>query len=124
MDKLCCEHLTINDLDQDLVVVRDSIARELGLKPEDLPINIGARCAECNKAIGGASHSSHVPANNSTKKGEAIDISCTDSRIRFDVVYKLLLRGFVRIEWGTSTWIHVDKGQEIDGFKQRVMFSA
>ena len=49
----------------------------------DLQINSGYRCERHNKAVGGASNSSHIRAL-------AIDIQCTGSIQRFHVVRFLL----------------------------------
>lgn len=122
MDKLNCQHLKPEDLDNELVIVRDSIARELGLGNDKFPITIGARCQYCNEIVGGAKKSSHMPLSNSSKKGEALDIGCTDSHLRFQFVSKLLLRGFKRIEI-SNKHIHYDKALLADGYAQDVIIT-
>ena len=63
-------------------------------------INSGYRTVAHNKEVGGVSSSSHL-------LGLAVDISCKNSRDRFELLEVLLKKGFNRIGVG-STFIHVD----------------
>jgi len=58
------------------------------------------RSEEHNKAIKGAKNSSHL-------RGLAIDISCTESSKRFQIVDALLKAGFTRIGIANS-FVHAD----------------
>jgi len=68
----------------------------------DKPIHItsGFRTPAHNEAVGGVETSSHL-------KGLAVDISCTNSKDRFDLINCLLDVGFSRIGVG-NTFIHAD----------------
>ena len=68
----------------------------------DKPIHItsGYRTEQHNEAIGGTENSSHL-------KGLAVDISCKNSKDRFDLINCLLDVGFSRIGVA-STFIHAD----------------
>ena len=116
--KLHCDHLTVEDVDSEVIAAVESIERELGV---DLYITSGTRCEFCNAAIGGTRHSAHMPQSHASGKCKALDIDCTDSQLRYNLVYKLLLRGFTRIEIGRN-WIHCDKGALEDGYAQKVIF--
>jgi uncharacterized protein YcbK (DUF882 family) len=72
----------------------------------DKPIHItsGFRTPAHNEAVGGVETSSHL-------KGLAVDISCTNSKDRFDLINCLLDVGFSRIGVG-DTFIHADIDQD------------
>lgn len=63
-------------------------------------INSGYRTKERNKRVGGVASSSHL-------KGKACDISCRDSRTRYELITALQTMGFRRFGIG-SNFIHVD----------------
>ena len=68
----------------------------------DKPIHItsGYRTAAHNEAVGGTENSSHL-------RGLAVDISCKNSKDRFDLINCLLDVGFNRIGIA-KTFIHAD----------------
>jgi uncharacterized protein YcbK (DUF882 family) len=68
----------------------------------DKPIHItsGFRTPQHNEEVGGVETSSHL-------KGLAVDISCTNSKDRFDLINCLLDVGFSRIGVA-KTFIHAD----------------
>ena len=72
----------------------------------DKPIHItsGFRTPAHNEAVGGVETSSHL-------KGLAVDIACTNSKDRFDLINCLLDVGFSRIGVG-DTFIHADIDQD------------
>ena len=112
--KLFCEHRTINDLNSELVgmlkILEERLKQTFGVNFE-LTINCGVRCPECNKAVGGASHSKHL----SVMEGDiadAVDIHCEDSFLRYMILKSAVLLNFTGIEWGTPTWIHLDIGRD------------
>lgn len=75
-----------------LQIVRSALDRPLS-------INSGVRCEEHNSAVGGAEDSAHVA-------GEAADIRCEDSGLRYNLILRLIFR-FDRIGIGRD-FIHVD----------------
>lgn len=82
--------------DKILTMLED--AREIFDKP--IIINSGFRTPKHNAHVGGTSSSSHL-------KGLAVDISCTNSSDRFELLQILISTGFNRIGMG-NTFIHVD----------------
>lgn len=53
-----------------------------------------------NRQVKGASNSAHL-------SGEAVDIQCNTSYLRFKILYHAINFGIKRIEIG-SNWVHVD----------------
>ena len=74
----------------------------------DMPfiITSGWRCEKHNKAVGGKKDSAHL-------FGKATDISASDSRSRFWVLYGLINAGFTRIGIGKD-FIHADTDHNKD----------
>ena len=99
--KLFCEHGTIDNVDQNLIMATKGIENELGY---ELEVTSGYRCPDCNKADGGVPDSAHV-------KGKAFDVSISDSVQRFNIIRKLILRGIVRFGIGKN-FIHFDIDKE------------
>lgn len=71
-------------------------------KIADIPfvINSSWRSEEHNAKIGGSKNSAHL-------RGNAVDISCTNSNSRLIIVNALIVAGFTRIGIG-KTFIHCD----------------
>ena len=65
-----------------------------------MTINSGCRCGSYNRSVGGSPLSAHVP-------GLAVDILCSNSLSRFNLLRGLLAEGFQRIGIGRE-FIHVD----------------
>jgi len=84
-------------MDKTLLKMLDDVRYKFN-KP--MHITSGYRTIEHNKAIGGVKGSSHI-------KGLAVDIACTNSKDRFDLINCLLDVGFSRIGIA-KTFIHVD----------------
>ena len=61
------------------------------LTKKSIKITSGVRCAKHNAAVGGAPESEHVPT--ATRPGEAVDIECTDSRMRMTIVFLARIMG-------------------------------
>ena len=80
------------------LLVRLEALRALLDKP--LSATSGARCETHNREIGGKTHSWHL-------KGLAVDISCTDSRLRLDIIGNASKLGFNGIGIA-KTFIHLD----------------
>lgn len=85
-----------------LLVSMLQVARDTADRP--FRITSGYRCANRNAAVGGVPESAHT-------RGLAVDISCGDSRARFDMLRALFSAGFRRIGIGTD-FIHVDVDEE------------
>ena len=77
---------------------RLEIARSVSKVP--YVITSGARCTSHNNTIGGSPTSSHM-------NGTAVDIACTTSRERWDILNGLISAGFNRIGVD-KTFIHAD----------------
>ena len=90
----CCHVL---DFSQDLCNMLYQ-AREVYGKP--IVINSGFRCITHNTNVGGSPTSSH-------RRGLAVDIKCTTSTKRFELIEVLIAVGFKRIGIGKK-FIHVD----------------
>jgi zinc D-Ala-D-Ala carboxypeptidase len=84
-------------MDKTLLEMLDDV-RDKFDKP--IHINSGYRTPAHNEAVGGTENSSHL-------KGLAVDISCTNSKDRFDLINCLLDVGFSRIGVA-KTFIHAD----------------
>ena len=67
---------------------------------KSLTITSGARCEKHNRAIGGATHSWHL-------NGLAVDIACTDSKLRIDILRNAGKLGFNGIGIA-KTFIHLE----------------
>jgi uncharacterized protein YcbK (DUF882 family) len=83
---------------QDELVVRLEKVRE-NFGP--LTINSGCRCDLHNRRVGGSPTSSHLC-------GLAVDLGCSNSLSRFNLLRFLLAEGFQRIGIGRD-FIHVDR---------------
>ena len=84
-------------MDTNLLEMLDDV-RDKFDKP--IHINSGFRTPQHNEDVGGKENSSHL-------KGLAVDISCTNSKDRFDLINCLLEAGFSRIGVA-KTFIHAD----------------
>lgn len=69
-------------------------------------ISSGYRTKEHNLAVGGVSDSAHL-------KGLAADLSCNDSRERFEIVRIALIIGIRRIGIA-NTFVHIDSDETKD----------
>ena len=94
--KCCGEQIEMN---ADLIKSLQKLRTIYG-KP--ITINSGYRCPEHNKAVGGVNDSEHVT-------GEAVDISCTTSQLRYELVELSLCR-FQRIGIA-KTFLHFGVGK-------------
>jgi len=81
----------------DLIRILDKIRIELGVP---LRINSGYRTQAHNAMVGGKECSSHT-------KGNAVDIACKNSTLRYDLIVLFLKYGINRIGIG-NTFIHGD----------------
>tara|TARA_R110000765_G_scaffold20007_4_gene52136 strand:+ start:568 stop:924 length:357 start_codon:yes stop_codon:yes gene_type:complete len=77
------------------------VARSIYGRP--MRVNSGYRTVEHNAEVGGKISSSHL-------KGLAADISCTESRDRFDMITAFMRVGFTRIGMAGS-FIHIDSDE-------------
>ena len=84
-------------MDTNLLDMLDDV-RDKFDKP--IHINSGFRTPQHNEDVGGKENSSHL-------KGLAVDIACTNSTDRFDLINCLLEAGFNRIGIA-KTFIHAD----------------
>ena len=80
------------------LLVRIEALRALLDKP--LTVTSGARCETHNRSIGGALHSWHL-------NGLAVDIACTDSNLRIDILRNAGKLGFNGIGIAKN-FIHLD----------------
>lgn len=69
-------------------------------------ITSGYRCEKHNKKVGGSVGSSHLV-------GKAVDVRCTSSRERYNIVAALMVVGFNRIGVA-KRFIHVDMDKTKD----------
>lgn len=67
------------DLMNDLQVIRTALG-------EPLTVNSAVRCPEYNKTVGGVEDSEHVPMP-LQRPGEGIDIACSNSELRWKLIY-------------------------------------
>lgn len=79
--------------------------REVFGKP--MVINSGYRTIYKNQEVGGKSRSSHLD-------GLAVDVRCTNSRDRFELMEAFLEVGFTRLGIA-DTFIHADLADQIEG---------
>ncbi len=84
-------------MDQSLLTMLDELRGNCGFP---LKINSGVRTETRNEAVGGSPNSSHL-------KGLAVDIHCTESAKRFQIIAAALRLGFDRIG-AAKTLIHMD----------------
>lgn len=70
-------------------------------------VNSGFRCRQQNAKVGGKADSAHM-------RGFAVDISATNSRNRFLIIYGLVMAGFTRIGIGNN-FIHADDDPDKPG---------
>lgn len=82
----------------------DEVRRVFG-KP--MVINSGYRTIYQNQAVNGSLRSSHLD-------GLAVDVRCTNSRDRFDLIEAFLEVGFTRLGIA-DTFIHADLSDQIEG---------
>ena len=82
----------------------DEVRRVFG-KP--MVINSGYRTIYRNQAVNGSLRSSHLD-------GLAVDVRCTNSRDRFDLIEAFLEVGFTRLGIA-DTFIHADLSDQIEG---------
>ena len=109
-DEFACPHCGVADIDLDLVKKLQELRSAIG---RSLVITSGYRCQEHNDTIPHSSkHSSHI-------KGLAVDIACSNSVDRYDLI-ALCMRAFRRIGI-YSGWIHVDIDESQDKL-QNVMW--
>lgn len=80
-------------------------ARELYGKP--MHITSGFRTPAHNEKVGGKMPDENGNGGSSHLRGLAVDIACTQSRDRFDLIDSLLEVGFVRLGIA-DTFIHAD----------------
>ena len=95
----CCGE---NKTKEVLMLIMDQLRDAVG---EPLTISSAFRCAKHNKEVGGKPDSAHL-------RGLAVDIACSDSRLRFLLIKQALKLGFVRIGVA-GKFLHLD----IDGEK-------
>jgi zinc D-Ala-D-Ala carboxypeptidase len=81
---------------QALLSMLDLVRRAVG---QPLIANSGCRCAYWNAKQGGVAGSEH-------ETGEGADIACTDSRLRFRILFAAWQTGVVRIGIG-KTFVHL-----------------
>ena len=143
---LHCPHTTEEDLDNGLVWIFMSLEKDLG---QDIIVNNGARCPECNKRVGGVDKSAHLVVPG--RKCKAFDINQRDnpqiitlyqyltgaknsperfallkSALKNDpgmhlMISKLIEKGVNR--FGVSrVFFHFDIGLEKDGYPQNVVW--
>lgn len=84
-------------MDKEFLHMLDA-ARKIYNKP--MKVNSGYRTKEYNNKIGGVKNSSHI-------LGLAADISCKDSKDRFEMLNAFIQVGFKRIGIA-GTFIHID----------------
>lgn len=80
--------------------VREMLLLLEALLDQELIVNSAFRTVEHEKKQGRSGSSSHC-------KGLAVDVSCYDSRLRYQIVEKAMTVGFDRIGIG-KTFIHLD----------------
>ena len=104
----CCPHKTAEDLHPDLILKISELEKRLG---KEIWATRGVECQECNKLSGGKDLSAHVPENNESLKGEAIDFTVISETV-FKVVEFLFAIGFTGIgikrKSGESGFVHGD----------------
>jgi uncharacterized protein YcbK (DUF882 family) len=93
-DCTCCG---FNNIKYNLVYKLDIVRTNIQTA---LIVNSGCRCKKYNKLKNGKDDSSHL-------YGEAVDIKCTNSRLRYKLIKELINVGFTRIGIA-KTFIHGD----------------
>lgn len=86
-----------DDIDLHLVAILQQMREAVGHR---LDIESGVRCMQHNLDIGGKPNSAH-------QRGKAVDIKCSDSRQREELVRLALQAGIRRIGIG-KTFVHID----------------
>lgn len=77
-------HTNVFDkMDTSFLIALDDLRENAGVP---LQINSSYRSRIWNKSVGGASRSFHL-------KGKAVDVSCTDSKIRFKIIKEAIALG-------------------------------
>ena len=96
-DEFACPHCGVADIDPNLVLKLQELRSAIG---RSLVITSGYRCQEHNDSIPNSSkNSSHI-------RGLAVDMACTNSPDRYELV-ALCLKSFKRVGI-YSGWLHVD----------------
>ena len=94
---------SINDMDKTFLHRLDVARFHSGVP---YIVNSAFRTVEHEKSKGRDGTSSHT-------KGMAVDLRCTNSRVRFKIIKGLIMAGFTRIGCG-SNFIHVDSDPDKD----------
>jgi len=90
-----------------LVVICERVRNEYGAP---VKINSGVRSIAHNKSVGGTENSAHLIKDG---VGNAIDVSCTNSRLRFIILDTAIRSGIKRIGIGEN-FIHLDTDNSLD----------
>ena len=99
--KCCCGNC-YDKMDKKMLAKLD-MAREVA--GTSFVINSSWRCEANNEEEGGKKNSAHL-------RGNAVDISCTNSASRMAILDSLFAVGFTRIGIG-NTFIHADSDMEL-----------
>ena len=92
-----CPHGKPEDISFDLVAALQRLELHVG---HELSYNSGFRCPDCNAKAGGSVHSAHL-------RGLAVDVSCVQSKERFEILENAIILGWRRIGIG-KTFVHLD----------------
>lgn len=96
--ELSCPCCGKANMDMHFVEALDRLREAYG-KP--LSLSSGYRCAEHNRAVGGAAQSQHL-------QGNAVDIPVSSKETRYQLVKLALLQGFTGIEC-SPVHVHLDR---------------
>ena len=106
-----------DNLSSRLLRIINEIRDDIGVP---LYLNSACRCPEYNEKVGGVPNSAHVATEE--KPGEAVDIRCPNSSLRFNLLMLLLVHGIKRVGIYPS-FIHADidkdKPQEVIWYSKR-----
>lgn len=97
-----CPHEDRKDVSFYLITTLEKLEK---MVPTFLAFTSGLRCVECNRKVGGSEKSAHL-------RGKAVDVVCTESQHRYELIAAAVLMGVRRI-FIYATHVHIDVDEEL-----------